>query len=506
MIRRALISVSNKDKLEQLGNMLKKHGVSILSSGGTATHLRKHGIEVEDVSDFTKAPEMLNGRLKTLHPKVHGGILAVRNNSDHMSQMEERGYVPIDLVVVNLYPFEECQEIEQIDIGGPTMLRAAAKNYTDVTVLIDPNQYDELEKELDHGKGETSLEFRKAAARKVFERTAVYDAAIAQYFQRDLQEIPTTFSLGLKRKWEMRYGENPHQNAGFYLQSTAGGQSVIDQVLQGKQLSYNNLLDVHAALDLITEFDTPFAVGIFKHTNPCGVGISTNSLHEAYDRALACDPVSAFGGIVVFSKEVDEETAQHCTKTFTEIVIGPGFRDGARKIFEKKKNLRLVQVDLEVAKNKMGGLDIRRAVDGYLVQERDRTSQNIRTSEVVTKRQPTEEEWVGLALAWKVAKHVKSNAIVLAHGNGSIGIGAGQMSRVDSSRFAVLKADKDKVSGSVLASDAFFPFRDGVDEAAKNGVTAVIQPGGSMRDKEVIEAANEHDLAMVFTGTRHFKH
>jgi len=379
-IQRALISVSDKSGLEQLGNALLEHGVEILSSGGTAKFFMERKIRVREISDFTQAPEMLDGRLKTLHPKVHGGILAIRNNSEHMKSLSEQGYLPIDLVIVNLYPFEKVaakrdvpldEVIEQIDIGGPTLLRAAAKNYPFVTVLVSPDQYDLFLQEYKNYNGATSLGFREQAARRVFERTALYDSSIARYLQGDTETAPVRYPLGLEQKWELRYGENPHQTAGFYLPASAMGHTALEKILQGKTLSYNNLIDIHAALDLICEFEDDFVVAILKHTNPCGVGRSTKNILEAYERALACDPVSAFGGIIVFSQPVDGKTAEICSKTFTEIVIAPSYDASAREIFSKKKNLRLLEVDLKDAKNAMKGFDIRRAADGYLIQGRD---------------------------------------------------------------------------------------------------------------------------------------
>ncbi len=514
-IHRALISVSDKTGLDKLGRALAELNIEILSSGGTAKYLQDQGIPVIEISDFTGAPEMLDGRLKTLHPKVHGGILAVRDNPKHMDQLKSQDYKPIDLVVVNLYPFEETiqkegvsfgEVIEKIDIGGPTLLRAAAKNWAFVTTLVEPSQYEPFLAELSENQGQVSSAFRKQACRRVFERTTAYDSAISSYFQKDDEEIPEHYSLGLQRKWSMRYGENPHQKAGFYLPTKAFGQTVLEKVLQGKQLSYNNLLDVHGATDLICDLPADYSVAILKHTNPCGVGHSETSLLEAYERALSCDPVSAFGGIVVFSNPVDGETAKVCNKTFTEIVIAPSFSAEAREVFKKKKNLRLLEIDLTAVRKALGGYDIRRSADGYLIQERDRHNDILSEAEIKTTRRPTEKELNALSLGWKVVKHVKSNAIVFSTENQTVGIGAGQMSRVDSSKIAAMKANPDLLKGSVLASDAFFPFRDSIDEAAKHGITAIVQPGGSIRDEEVIQACNEHDIAMLFTGHRHFKH
>lgn len=514
-IRRALISVSDKRNLDTLGLGLQKHGIEILSSGGTAKYFRDKKIPVTEISEFTGAPEMLDGRVKTLHPKIHAGILAIRDNASHMKDLQSKEYLPIDLVIVNLYPFEKASTtpgtsfsdvIEEIDIGGPTLLRAAAKNFGSVLPLVEPEQYESLLEELAKQNGSTTLAFRQEAAQRVFERTAAYDATIAQYFQRKEETLPSHFPIALEEKWALRYGENPHQAGKFYLPASCQGKTILERVLQGKALSYNNLMDVHAAIDLITEFDANYTVAIFKHTNPCGVGTSTNSLQEAYQRALECDPVSAFGGIVVFSQPLDCQTAELCGKTFTEIVIAPSFDSATLEYFKKKKNLRVLEIDFSKAVQAMGGFDIRRAADGFLVQPRDRKMEDARQATVATKRKPTDAEFDALALAWRVAKHVKSNSIVLANSMQTVGIGAGQMSRVDSSRIAATKADPSKLIGSVVASDAFFPFRDSIDEVASRGVTAIIQPGGSIRDEEVIEAANEHGLTMLFTGTRHFRH
>lgn len=524
-IQRALISVSDKTGLLELAQVLVSHKIEIISSGGTAKFLSDNKIPVLEVSDFTQAPEMLDGRVKTLHPKIHGGILAKRND-DHLKQLKAQNYPTIDLVIVNLYPFEETLAkttdyetlIENIDIGGPTMLRSAAKNHESVTVLVEPNQYAGLVDELNKNKGETSLDFRKKCARTVFEKTASYDASIATYFQSLSSELSPTINLGLKEKLPLRYGENPHQRATFALPTKALGKSLIDKVLQGKQLSFNNLMDVHAAIELMidlkctkdssdkkggTETKT---VAIFKHTNPCGVGRAGNTLCDAYVSALACDPVSAFGGIIAFSHEVDEKTALQASEIFTEIMIAPSFAPKAITILEKKKNLRLVEIDYADAKKRMAGLDIRKSLDGYLIQEKDSSMEDLHKAKIVTKREPTKEEYVAMDLAWKVCKHVKSNAIVLSNQHQTVGIGAGQMSRVDSSKIAMSKIMVKTMKTLALASDAFFPFRDSIDEAIKSGITCVVQPGGSIRDEEVIQAANEHNLAMIFTGIRHFKH
>lgn len=512
-IERALISVSDKTGLESLAQSLVAHKIEIISSGGTATFLKDKKIPVTEVSDFTQAPEMLDGRVKTLHPKIHGGILAKRN-ADHLKQLKEQNYPTIDLVVVNLYPFEETLAktkdyetlIENIDVGGPTMLRSAAKNHESVTVLINPSQYDPFLQEITKHKGETTLEFRKNCARTVFEKTASYDAAIATYLQSLSNELPKTFTLGLNEKLPLRYGENPHQRAVFALPTTALGKSIVDGVLQGKQLSFNNLMDVHAAIELMQDCQKEFTVAIFKHTNPCGVGVDGNNLCNAYDSALACDPASAFGGVVILSHEVDEKTAMRASEIFTEIMIAPNFSPKAMAILEKKKNLRLIKVDAQQAKASMRGFEIKRSLDGYLIQDKDPSIEDLSKAKVVTARKPTKEELSAMDLAWKVCKHVKSNAIVLANQHQTVGIGAGQMSRVDSSRIAVSKISVKTLKTLALGSDAFFPFRDSIDEAQRSGVTCIVQPGGSIRDEEVIEAANEHNMAMVFTGVRHFKH
>lgn len=514
-IQRALISVSDKTGIEELARGLIEQGIEILSSGGTATFLQQKNIPVIEISDFTKAPEMLDGRLKTLHPKIHGGILALRNEK-HLAQLKEQNFVTIDLVVVNLYPFEQTLQktsnfetiIENIDIGGPAMLRSAAKNHEYVTVVVNPSQYSTLLTEIKNNKGETTHEFRKKCARQVFERTAMYDATIATYFQSLSDDFPASFTLGLQEKIPMRYGENPHQRAVFALPAKALGESLIDRTLQGKALSYNNLMDVHAAVELMLDCAQSdlYTAAIFKHTNPCGVGRSEKNLIDAYNSALECDSTSAFGGIVAFSHEVDEKTAARSSEIFTEIMIAPKFSTAAIEILQKKKNLRLIEIDFAKAKEKMKGYEIKRVLDGYLIQEKDSSIENLSEAKVVTTKKPTAEELKALDLAWKVCKHVKSNAIVVGNTHQTIGIGAGQMSRVDSSKIALLKSVVTDRKVFALASDAFFPFRDSIDEVCKGGVTCIVQPGGSMRDEEVIQAANEHGIAMIFTGVRHFKH
>lgn len=512
-IERALISVSDKTGLLELAQALAANKVEIISSGGTAKFLSENKIPVIEVSDFTQAPEMLDGRLKTLHPKIHGGLLAKRNE-DHLQQLKSQNYQTIDLVVVNLYPFDETLAktsdyntlIENIDIGGPTMLRSAAKNHESVTVLVDPSQYPAFIEEMGKHKGSTTLDYRKLCARTVFEKTAAYDASISTYFQSLSSDLPSTINLGLKEKLSLRYGENPHQRAVFALPSKALGTSIIDRVLQGKQLSYNNLMDVHAAIELMQDCQKEYTVAIFKHTNPCGVGRSETNLCSAYESALSCDSTSAFGGVVIFSHEVDEKTALRASEIFTEIMIAPKFSTQAISILEKKKNLRLLEVDLNDAKKRMVGLEVKKSLDGYLIQEKDNSIEDLHKARVVTKRQPTREELAALDLGWRVCKHVKSNAIVLANQHQTVGIGAGQMSRVDSSKIAMSKIQVKTMKTLALASDAFFPFRDSIDEAVKGGVSCVVQPGGSIKDQEVIDAANEYGIAMIFTGVRHFKH
>jgi phosphoribosylaminoimidazolecarboxamide formyltransferase/IMP cyclohydrolase len=511
----ALISVYDKSNLKELVETLQAHQIQILSSGGTYKAIVDMGYQAIEIAQYTQSPEILGGRVKTLHPKIHAGLLAIRDDSTHETQMKQEGFEPIDLVVVNLYPFEqtiagnpEYQEaIEQIDIGGPTMLRSGAKNHQYVGVLTQPSQYEDLQQQLEDHDGHTTFEFRQTCAQKVFETTALYDASIATYFQKQKNAFPQVFALGLKEKLALRYGENPHQKATFALPSSQLGQSLIDQTLQGKALSYNNLLDVHGAVDLITDIAKDYTVAILKHTNPCGVARSTVSLKDAYQKALACDSTSAFGGIVVFSHIVDEATAKECTQIFTEIVIAPGYSEEAREVFAKKKNLRLLEIELDRAHAALGGLDIKRALDGFLIQQRDTAIESlVGQSKVVTKREPSQEEFAAMDLAWRVVKHVKSNAIVLTDQNKTLGIGAGQMSRVDSTQICLSKIKGQTHEVLALGSDAFFPFRDSIDLIAKHNVTCVVQPGGSIRDDEVIEAANQHGIAMVLTGVRHFKH
>ncbi|ALG59595.1 MULTISPECIES: bifunctional phosphoribosylaminoimidazolecarboxamide formyltransferase/IMP cyclohydrolase [Citromicrobium] len=524
-IRRALLSVSDKEGLPQLGRALADRGVELVSTGGTARALREAGLEVRDVSDLTGFPEMMDGRVKTLHPKVHGGLLALRDNDDHVASMQEHEIGAIDLVVVNLYPFEATvakgadrpEVIENIDIGGPSMVRSAAKNHQFVTILTDPADYATLIAELESGKGGTSLDFRRKMAAKAFAATAAYDAMISQWFAfaDQQQQFPDYLSVGGKAPTVLRYGENPHQQAALYTPTGPHAQGIAQaEQLQGKELSYNNYNDADAALELCAEFggQEP-AVVIVKHANPCGVA-QRGTLIDAWNEALACDSVSAFGGIVAVNRELDGETARAICEIFTEVVIAPGVSDEAREAFAKKKNLRLLTVG-DLPDPRREGLSVKPITGGLLVQSRDNATISTDDLKVVTTREPTQQELKDCLFAWTVARHVKSNAIVYAKDGATAGIGAGQMNRRDSSRIAAIKAAEaaekygwaePRTVGSAVASDAFFPFADGLLAAAEAGATAIIQPGGSMRDQEVIDAANEAGLAMVFTGMRHFRH
>jgi phosphoribosylaminoimidazolecarboxamide formyltransferase/IMP cyclohydrolase len=517
-IRRAIISVSDKSGVVPFAKALAQMGVEILSTGGTAKALREQGIAVKDISEYTGFPEMLDGRVKTLHPKVHGGLLGQRSKKEHVQKMAEHGILPIDLVAVNLYPFEatiakeDCMledAIENIDIGGPTMIRSSAKNYPDVTVLVDPSDYPVVLSELKE-KGEVSIATNFRLAKKVFQHTARYDAAISNYLGtieagKRTDKFPETFTFQVKKAQELRYGENPHQKAAFYRDYMSMEPSVSNaSQIHGKELSFNNILDTDSAFETVKEFEEP-AVIIIKHNNPCGAAVSRASLADAYKKARDCDPVSAFGGVVGFNRVVDEETAREMAQIFLEVIIAPGYDAKALEILKGKKDLRILQSPPLSVPYLRGGLDLRKVVGGLLVQDRDLGRVPMSEWKVVTKRKPTEEELRAMAFGWRVAKHVKSNAIVLVREDRTVGIGAGQMSRVDSTKLAVMKA-RSSTQGTVLASDAMFPFRDGVDAGAEAGAAAVIQPGGSIRDDEVIAAANEHNLAMVFTGMRHFRH
>ncbi len=511
-IRRALVSVFDKDGVVELCRRLRGAGVEILSSGGTAKLLQQQGIEVRLVSDYTGHPEMLDGRVKTLHPKIHAGILAVRQNSGHMADLETAGYDPIDLVVVNLYPFVRtaadptttlADAVEMIDIGGPTMVRAAAKNFAGVGVVVDPADYDAVATEIEQGGG-LGDETRKRLAAAAFAHTSSYDAAIHEYLTRDAETVaPERLVLSFPKVQDLRYGEKPHQRAAFYRDEGSTGPSVARATqLQGKELSFNNILDLDAALALAADFKQP-SCAIIKHGNPSGAAIGGGT-REAFDLALQCDPLSAFGGVIAFNRHVDGDTARTITENFYEAVIAPSFDDEAREAFGKKKKLRLLETG-DLAAFVRDRLDLRRVTGGILAQDWDTSEEDVLKCEAVTARKPSDEEWKALAFAWVVCKHVKSNAIVYATHNRTVGVGAGQMSRIDSARIAMQKA-QSPLEGCVMASDAFFPFRDGLDVAAEAGITAVVQPGGSIRDKEVIAAADEHGIAMVFTGQRHFRH
>lgn len=556
-INRALISVSDKAGIVDFALELKSFGVEILSTGGTSKVLRDAGIQVRDVSDVTGFPEMMDGRVKTLHPKIHGGLLAVRDNSEHMAAMKANGIEPIDMVVINLYPFEQTIEredvttaeaIEQIDIGGPALIRSAAKNYRDVAVITSPEIYRQIRTELIVDDGALTLATREQLARLAFMRTAIYDSTIFPYLTANLEgaknsnlfpPIPDllapmqtymnlfssamksltgqTFPAAVDEQFEdrcqlslmklsnLRYGENPHQSAGLY--ENTGDAAASDssgvaraELLSGKEMSFNNYVDADAAWQLVCDFDE-LTCAIIKHTNAAGVAAG-ESAEEAYRRALATDPVSAFGGIVAFNRAVNEATARAVIEIFTEVIIAPDYEDAALGVLRSKKNLRVLRATTQDLQE---GLEYKQISGGMLVQTRDTHKLSRQDLQVVSKRAPTEKEIEDLLFAWTVCKHTKSNAIVYVRNSQTVGVGAGQMSRVDSVKLGAMRAQLP-VAGSVLASDAFFPFRDGIDEAAKHGITAVIQPGGSMRDAEVIAAADEHGLAMLFTAIRHFKH
>ena len=521
VIRRALISVSNKSGLIDFARFLRDRQVKILSTGGTAQTMRDAGITVSEVSDHTGFPEILDGRVKTLHPQLHGGILGRRDDPAHKTTMKDHGIAPIDLVVVNLYPFEATVEggadhetcVENIDIGGPALIRSAAKNYDSVTIVTDAEDYESVIEDMKSNDGGTSLGLRRRLAGIAYARTAAYDAAIGNWFaELSGDNFPRRFSLSGMRIRSLRYGENPHQNAAFYATSKNRPGIATTTQIQGKELSYNNLNDTDAAFELVAEFEMP-AIAIIKHANPCGVALGV-SLREAYTKALKCDPVSAFGGIISANRPIDAEAAEAMKELFLEVVIAPEITAEARKIFKAKKNLRLLET---------GGMPNPTAPDfitktlsgGFLLQDRDWARIDPGDLKIVSKRKPSAREIADLVFAFAVCKHVKSNAIVYAKDGATVGIGAGQMSRVDSSRIAARKSEDAAraagetsalVKGSVVASDAFFPFADGLLAASKAGATAVIQPGGSIRDKEVIAAADEANLAMVFTGIRHFRH
>ncbi|MBI5477180.1 MAG: bifunctional phosphoribosylaminoimidazolecarboxamide formyltransferase/IMP cyclohydrolase [Ignavibacteriales bacterium] len=511
-IKRALISVSDKTGVVDFAKHLRKFNIEIISTGGTLSNLRTAGVEAVSISDVTGFPEILDGRVKTLHPKIHAGLLAVLDNKNHQEQLKELNIAPIDMVVVNLYPFEKTisktdvileEAIEQIDIGGPSMLRAAAKNYKFKTVVCDSSQYKFVLDELNKNDGAISASTRFDLAKDVFARTAQYDSTISNYLNglngKGSTALPEKFSVAFTKKEDLRYGENPHQQAALY-----GDFDLYFKKIHGKELSYNNIVDIQAAAELLAEFEEPTVV-IIKHTNPCGVG-SGKSLAEAYEKAFATDQKSAFGGIIAVNRKLDIEAAQIIDKIFTEVVIAPEFEAGVLDFLMKKRDRRLIHQIKSVKNEKQ--LMIKPVAGGLLVQTADDILLDISAMKVVTKRSPTVEENAAMMFGWRVAKHVKSNAIVYARADRTIGVGAGQMSRFDSSRIAVMKAHEAGLGlkGTVVASDAFFPFADGLLEAVKAGATVVIQPGGSVRDAEVIKAADDNNIAMIFTGIRHFKH
>jgi len=524
-IARALLSVSDKTGLAELGRALARHGVELVSTGGTARALRDAGLEVRDISDLTGFPEMMDGRVKTLHPKVHGGLLAVRDDPDHAAAMQAHGIGAIDLVVVNLYPFaatvakgaQRPEIIENIDIGGPSMVRSAAKNHAFVAIVTDPADYGALIEALDASGGATSLDLRRRLAARAFAATATYDSMIASWFgfADQGERFPETLPIVLKRRAELRYGENPHQQAAFYAHAGPHAQGIgqAEQV-QGKELSYNNYNDADAALELVAEFrDADPTCVIVKHANPCGVA-SARTLAEAYEAAFACDTVSAFGGIIAVNRPLDGPTAEAIAAIFTEVVVAPEADEAAKKVFAAKKNLRLLLTG-DLPDPARPGLAARSILGGWLVQSRDNGRIGPDDLKLVTKRAPTAQELADCLFAWTIAKHVKSNAIVYAKGGVTAGIGAGQMNRMESARIAAWKSKdaaekagwpEPRTIGSAVASDAFFPFADGLLTAIEAGATAVIQPGGSIRDEEVIAAADQAGLAMVFTGMRHFRH
>ncbi len=523
-IRTALLSVSDKTDIIELAGALVKLGVKLLSTGGTSKAIAEAGLPVTDVSDITKFPEIMDGRVKTLHPNVHGGLLAIRDDADHVEAMRAHGIEGIDLSVINLYPFEEVRAkggdypttVENIDIGGPAMIRASAKNHAYVTVVTDPSDYPELLEALQADDGQTCYALRQKFAAKAYARTAAYDAVISNWFAEALSiETPHYRAVGGVLKEKMRYGENPHQSAGFYLTGEKRPGVATATLLQGKQLSYNNINDTDAAYELVAEFlpETAPAVAIIKHANPCGVATGSTLL-DAYKRALVCDPVSAFGGVIALNRTLDAETAEEIIQLFTEVIIAPDVTEEAKAIVARKPNLRLLSAG-GLPDARAPGITAKTVSGGLLVQSRDNGMVEDLDLKVVTKRAPTPQELEDMKFAFKIAKHVKSNAVIYAKDGQTAGIGAGQMSRVDSARIAAQKAEdaakamglvEPLTKGSAVASEAFYPFADGLLAAIAAGATAVIQPGGSMRDQEVIDAANEHNVTMVFTGMRHFRH
>jgi phosphoribosylaminoimidazolecarboxamide formyltransferase/IMP cyclohydrolase len=515
MVKRSLISVSDKKGVVDFAKELSAIGVEILSTGGTAKTLRDAGIAVVEISDYTEFPEMLDGRLKTLHPKIHGGLLARRGNAKDMDVIQKHDIKPIDMVVVNLYPFEETiskpnvtfeDAIENIDIGGPTMLRAASKNFQDVVVVVDPDDYSKIIDEMKSFGGEISRETKLNLAKKVFAHTARYDTLIADYLTGITEKepsFPEYFTTSLKRVSVLRYGENPQQKAAIYKERTNGLSLPDARVLQGKEMSFNNYLDAHSAVMLVLEFDKT-ACAIIKHNNPCGVALGDTTA-EAYKKAEKADPISAFGGVVAFNAEVIGAAAKEMANLFLEVVIAPSFAKEALEIFSKKPNIRLLELPGMLSIKKAASWDMKKIAGGMLIQEWDYSDEDIMTIKAVTKRQPTKDELEALSFAWKVCKHVKSNAIVYAFKDKTVGIGIGQTKRVYAAKIGALNAG-EPIKGTVAASDGFFPFRDGIDALHEMGVTAVVQPGGSVKDQEVIQAADEYGMAMVITGIRHFRH
>ncbi|QXM05280.1 bifunctional phosphoribosylaminoimidazolecarboxamide formyltransferase/IMP cyclohydrolase [Crassaminicella indica] len=512
MIKRALISVSDKRGIVEFAKKLTKLGVEIISTGGTAKILMENDIRVIPISDITDFPECLDGRVKTLHPAVHGGLLAIRDNSDHMKQLEELKIKPIDLIAINLYPFKETiskeevkleEAIENIDIGGPTMLRSAAKNHKDVVVVCNPDDYTLIIDELEKNK-EVSYDTKYRLALKVFEHTAHYDALIADYLRKQIDEdFPDLLTMTFEKVQDLRYGENPHQRAVFYKEITQTKGSLVEaKKLHGKELSFNNINDANGALELLKEYTEPTVVAV-KHTNACGVGTGYD-IYDAYLKAYKCDPISIFGGIIAANRTIDKRTAEEINKIFVEIVIAPSFDEEALNILKSKKNIRLLELSNIDKKQFADAIDIKKVNGGLLIQELDNELYG-QELKIVTERIPTKKEMDDLAFAWKVVKHIKSNGIVLAKDGQTIGIGPGQVNRIWAVENAI-KQSNVSVRGSIMASDAFFPFADCVETAAKAGVTAIIQPGGSIRDQESIDMANKYGIAMVFTGMRHFKH
>lgn len=511
-VKRALISVSDKKGVLEFAKGLSQFDVEILSTGGTAQTLREGGVEVKDVAEVTGFPEILDGRVKTLHPAIFGGILANRSKKGHLDELEKMGLAPIDLVVVNLYPFKEVtskpnvelvEAIENIDIGGVALIRAAAKNYQSVAVVVDNHRYDEVIKDMEKNKGAVSAELRLELAKEAFEHTADYDETIHHFLVRKEEAFPGLLSLHFEKVQDLRYGENPHQKAALYREIGSPKWTLVyGEQLHGKEMSFNNFLDMDGAWLCLKEFAEPACI-IVKHTNPCGAATASN-LMEAYEKALASDPVSAFGGIVAFNQVVEEDLAKKIAERFYEIVVAPAFTEEALEVLMQKKNIRLIYMK-EDKRPRYYGYDYRQVEGGLLVQDYDLITEKPKNFKVVTEKQPSQEELDNLFLVWRVARHVKSNAIILGKGGATVGVGAGQMSRIDAFWLAARKAG-DKAKGSVLASDAFFPFPDVVEAAAQEGITAIIQPGGALRDQESIDACNRHGIAMVFTGCRHFRH